>query len=547
MLRSLIRSRAILPVALFVVCIVSSGFEPAFAALRHGRLPLGDGSPAGFSILGETLFDCGTYKGNESEHAWRKALNDRVQNEVRTGKRPVQMGLDYVYNDVWIVEDDGTLTYSGVNAFDTPNQTFECTPNGGGVYTVANITYNFDATLGTIVATGDDGAVLVNLPFSFPLGGTNWNQMYVGGNGGVAFGGLLNPTGFFDNGDFFSPTTKITPYHMDLNPAAGGGVYVKSEATKYTVTWNNVPEYGTAKLNTIQLVLYPSGVFRMTYGAIASTTQSGGSPIAMGFHPGGTPPLEAISYSAGLPHVSAAGAGVYEEYYSFATPAVNEVALFQRFYQQFPDEFFQLVFFTTFSQTMGGFANESNISNDVTGIGLTIFDNSGLYGSNGVLESRCNMNRLAAWPLDPTNRFFGKGNNFLTIMGQEAGHRWGAFTYFNAGGGPSNLILGRDDAHWSYYVDVDHSSLEGGNWQLVSGNTYTCPTTIDYFSQLDEYTFGLRTPTEVKDFFYLSSASNNLYSARAVGTPHHRRQCDRDPHAGDGGEHHRPGRRAHAH
>jgi hypothetical protein len=168
---------------------------------------------------------------------------------------------------------------------------------------------------------------------------------------------------------------------------------------------------------------------------------------------------------------------------------------------------------------MGGFANESNISNDVTGIGLSIFDASNLYGSNGVLESRCNMNRLAVWPLDPTNRFFGKGNNFLTIMAQEAGHRWGAFTYFDAGGGASNLILGRSDAHWSYYVDVDHSSLEGGNWQLVSGSTYTCPTTIDYFSQLDEYTFGLRTAEEVKDFYYISSPSNNTVSARSVGTP----------------------------
>ena len=59
-------------------------------------------------------------------------------------------------------------------------------------------------------------------------------------------------------------------------------------------------------------------------------------------------------------------------------------------------EFFQLVFFPNFAQTMNGFANELNIKNDVTGIGLPIFDSSSQYGSNGVLESRCNMNRLAA-------------------------------------------------------------------------------------------------------------------------------------------------------
>jgi hypothetical protein len=493
--------------------------QPAFAERRPGVPMPGDGSPRGVNIIGETEFDCGTYKGNEVEHAWRSAVNDRVQKEVRTGKRIKQMPLDYVYNDVWIIEDDGTLTFSGTNSFDTPNSTFDVDNMGGGVYDIAAVGYSFDATLGSQIFPGDDGAILVNMLFSFPYGGSNWSQMYVGANGGVAFGAALNPSGFYDDSDFYSGTPKITPYHMDLNPAAGGQVYVKSEATKYTVTWNAVPEYGTAKLNTIQLVLYDTGDFRLTYGGITSTLQSGGTPITAGFHPGGAPPLEVISYSAGLPHTTAAGAGAYENYYNYASPLVNEVALFQRFYQQFPDDFFQLNFFTNFSQTMAGFANELNISNDVTGIGLNIFDSSTQYGSNGVLESRCNMNQLNVWPIDPTVRFFSKGNNFLTIMAQEAGHRWGAFTYFDSGGGPSNLILGRSDAHWSYYTDVDHSSLEGGNWVPVSGSNYSCPTQVDYFSQLDEYLFGLRTADEVKDFYYISSVANNSVSARSVGTP----------------------------
>lgn len=519
MLRAKPHFRAPISIAFAVLSVLAVCAGPVSAAPRHERPPLTDGSPKGVNLLGETVFDCGTYKGNESEHVWRRALNDRVQTEVRKGERPVAFPLDYVYNDVWIIEDDGTLTFSGTNAFDTPAKTFEFTPTGGGVYNIAEVTYAYDATLGTAIFPGDDGAVLTNLQFNFSFGGGNWNQMYVSGNGGVAFGGQLNPSGYFDNADFFNSTPKITPYHMDLNPAQAGGVYVKSEATKITVTWSGVPEYGTSTFNTFQLVLYNTGVFRFTYLGIGSTTQSGGTPITMGFHPGGNPSLEYLSYSAGLPHVTGAGAGAYEDYYSYANPLVNEVALFQRFYQQYPDDFFQLVFFTNFAQTMGGFANEQNIANDVTGIGLPIFDSSTQYGSNGVLESRCNMNQLNAWAIDPTNRFFSKGNNFLTIMGQEAGHRWGAFTLFDDGFGGSNLILGRSDAHWSYYTDVDHSSLEGGNWELVSGSNYTCPTQVDYFSELDEYLFGLRLPEEVKDFFYLSSASNNTSTARSVGTP----------------------------
>ncbi|MCI0452805.1 MAG: hypothetical protein L0Z51_10525, partial [Candidatus Latescibacteria bacterium] len=502
------RQTAVNFVLLAGLVFVFLGATTARAALRHGRPPMSAGEPKGVNLLGETEFDCGTYKGNEVEHAWRRAVNERIQKEAVVGERIVQGGLDYVYDDVWIIEDDGTLTFSGTNAFDTNLKTFQFTPPGGGVYDVTNPAFSYDAVLGSAIAPGDDGAIFVSLPFSFAFGGGNWTQMYVGANGILSFGAHPNPSGFYDPADFYSTTPKIAGYYMDLNPAAGGSVNTKSEATKYTVTWSAVPEYGTANLNTIQIVLYPSGSFTLTYNGITSTTA--GSPIVLGFHPGGTPPLESISFSAGLPHTSGAGAAVYEEYFSYVNPLVNEVALMQRFYSQFPDEFFQLVFFTNFPQTMAGFANELNIKNDVTGIGLGIFDSSGQYGSNGVLESRCNMNQLSVWNADPYVRFFSKGNNFVTIMGQEAGHRWGAFTYFDSGGGPSNLILGRSDAHWSYYVDVDHSSLEGGNWVSTGGSNYQCPTQIDFFSQVDEYTFGLRTPNEVKDFFYISSPSNNL-------------------------------------
>ncbi len=509
-----LRSIARLVSALSLLAI---GAVPAGAALRHGRPAPSSGETKGVTLLGESVFECGTYKGNEVEHAWRKAVDDRVQRDVQAGRRIVQGGLDYVFDDVWIIEDDGSLTFSGTNAFDTNLKTFLFAPAGGGVYNVTNAAFSYDGLLGAPVFPGDDGAVLISLAFSFPYAGSNWNQIYISGNGLISFGANPNPSGFYDPADFYSPTPKIAGYYMDLDPSSGGTVGSKSESTKHTITWSAVPEFGTGELNTVQIVLYSSGNFTLTYNGITSTTA--GSPIVIGMHPGGSPPQETISFSSELPYVSGAGAAVYEEYFSYVNPLVNEVSLLQRFYSQFPDDFFQLVFFTNFTQTMGGFANELNIKNDVTGIGLDIFDSSSQYGSNGILESRCNMNRLAAWHADPYFRFFSKGNNFLTIMGQEAGHRWGAFTYLDNGGGPSNLILGRSDAHWSYYVDVDHSSLEGGNWVSTGGLNYQCPTTIDFFSELDEYTFGLRTPDEVKDFFYISSPSNNLPANRSVGTP----------------------------
>jgi len=464
-----------------------------------------------YTPLGETVFDCGTYKGNESEIKGMQLLHAANQKRIAQKTKTITTGLDYVFDNVWVIEDDGTLTLSGTNAFDTDHQTHKYTKSGTA-YTITSQTFSYDATLGSLVATGDDGAVLVNLPFAFPYAGTTYTQMYVSGNGAVSFGAQVNPNGFFDPNDFQSSTPKITPYYLDLDETANGDIRVRSEATKYTVSWINVFEYGNPASNTFQLVLFPNGDFTITYNGLGSNVNS-----LTGFHPGGSATLEEINYSL-LPHTSAAGAAVFEQFYSYANPLVDETALFERFYSHYADDFFQLVFFTNFTQTMAGFANELNIKNDVTGIGLNIFDSSASYGSSSVLESRCNMSNIDVWASpDPAARVFGKGNNFLTIMGQEAGHRWGAFVTY--GPSHSNLILGRSDAHWSYYADIDHSSLEGGDWVSTGGSNYTCPTTIDYFSEIDEYLFGMRTPNEVKDFFYISSASNNQVSARSVGTP----------------------------
>jgi hypothetical protein len=374
----------------------------------------------------------------------------------------------------------------------------------------------------------DDGNSLRTLAFTFSYFGTDWTSVYVSSNGAIAFGAVINPSGFFDSDDFFSSVPKILPYFLDLLPQGTTDVFFKSEATKATITWSDVREYGTTNANRFQLVLYDDDSFDITYNGITSTLAANGIPITVGVHPGGTPTLDLISLTSDVPYVGGNLVGFYEQYYNIVNPRVNEVALVHRFYQNFPDVYFQILFFTNFVQTMSGFANELNIKNDVQGIGLGTFDNSALWGSSGVLESRCNMNRLDAWPSLPTTRFGGAANNFLTITGQEAGHRWGAFICFDdpnqtvndpGCGSFSSLLLGRSYAHWSYFADVDHSSLEGGNWQYVSGNLFTTPTWIDYFGDIDEYIMGLRTPQEVTTAFYVSSPSNDLIQNRDDGTP----------------------------
>jgi len=105
-------------------------------------------------------------------------------------------------------------------------------------------------------------------------------------------------------------------------------------------------------------------------------------------------------------------------------------------------------------------------------------------------------------------------------MGQESGHRWLSFLRFDKGSGVSNLLLGRGNTHWSTFLGFELSStVDGGNeWVEIAPNTFENKSFVDYFSNLDQYAMGFRTPEEVPPFFYISSAANNTVAARFPGT-----------------------------
>lgn len=517
MLRSVF-ARAAFAVLFFAALPVS----PGQAATHANRPPLNQGDLKTASSLAD--FDCGTYGGNEQQNramiARYKATKRRLES-LRIGT--ITPPMSFINDDVWVVEDDGTLINSANNPFDIDFSSLQFTPSGSA-YTVTHPGLAWDATYGAALGLGDDAAVNVGISHTFPFYGVNWNDIWVNSNGAISFGGLMNTSGFFDDADFFNAIPKIAAYYMDLDPSAGGTVYFKTDLLKTTITWVGISEWGQSSPNTFQVVLQNTGTITISFNNIGTVSQSSGLPIAVGVHPGGGPPLDLIDYNVDTPYAGAGGHGIYEEYLQLTNPRVQEVALINEFYNNFPDEFFQISFFTNWTQTMAGFANELNIMNSAQGIGLSIFDNSASWGSAGVLESRCNMNRLAAWPSsDPAFRFTGSQNSFLTIMGQESGHRWGAFVNFlDQSMMVSNLILGRSDAHWSHYADVDHSSLEGGDYNFLAPGTpasWVVPTMIDHYSDIDQYTFGIRTPEEVKDFYYVSSATNNLVQNRSLAPP----------------------------
>ncbi|HKQ97022.1 MAG TPA: pre-peptidase C-terminal domain-containing protein [Candidatus Polarisedimenticolia bacterium] len=160
----------------------------------------------------------------------------------------------------YAVPADGTY-YIAVTAF--PDFGFTGAGGSGGRFVMHASSVN-----GIVLFPGDDGSVLVPLPFDFPFNGTMWPAVFVNGNGNLTFG-----TG---NSDFTESTAellsgppRIAPLWDDLNPGAGGNVVVTQTASSWTVEYQGVPEFGTTNSNTFSVTLHAGGQIDFHFGTTA--------------------------------------------------------------------------------------------------------------------------------------------------------------------------------------------------------------------------------------------------------------------------------------
>ena len=94
-------------------------------------------------------------------------------------------------------------------------------------------------------------------------------------------------------------------------------------------------------------------------------------------------------------------------------------------------------------------------------------------------------------------------------MGQESGHRWLAFLKFRDHNGQvSEELLGRDQAHWSFFMDSDASVMEGNDIEDLGGGSFRTVATVQRYSALDQYAMGLVTESQVPEFFYVENPTN---------------------------------------
>lgn len=493
--------------------------------------------------------------------------------------------------NVAVVVDNGKIFVQPKpgNPFDLGTPTnIEWTRVDADTFSAAFAAAAFDPTIGSALSLGDDDTTEVALPFTFPFLGAGYNSVHVNSDGNVSFGAGDSASSPRDAARLVGGPPRIAPFLNDLNVEDGGSISASVRPTEVVVTWKDVPEFGIANKNTFQLKLNSSGNIIFAYHGVDA--DFGVIGVAEGNDEG---PINEIDLTAALPATKDAGA-IFEE---FSAPVLvkqmNVIEAAKEFYKTHPDKYDFLVMFEDSITDIGfgAFAFHLGLKNQTSGFGRPVFDNSALAGSSGELESILQMNRIGLyWPdanklenppikkfrftasvpgatldgppgADQTSRrarwmgtlngdFGAYGsytlglNSAMSIMGQEAGHRWLSFTRFQHPTDPDPFatfdLLGRGNAHWSFFFNVAvppsqfggdprASSAEGNAIVDLGAAAGPCARPgqtrflternelIDGYTKLDQYLMGLVPDSQVGPLWYVDNPSSRASGASLEG------------------------------
>ena len=438
-------------------------------------------------------------------------------------------------------------------------------PTGDG-FSVAFADASTDPVPGPVLPLGDDDTEEVALPFAFPFLGRAYMSVFVNSDGNLTFGaGDGTSPQARDAAGLLSGPPRIAPLYADLDPSAAGSVHADPRADSVVITWQGVPEWGETNTNSFQLTLTATGAIRLAYQRVDA--RYGVIGVAEGASEG---PVNLVDFTVDVPASYSAGAILEEFGPAQPLPFFNANQAARAFYRTHSDRYDFLAVFTDVPADLGGgaWAFHSAVQNATLGIGRPLFDRSATVGSAGELESILALNNIHLyWPtargmLDPPIRtrpaipvaegiFFDRfrlfgtddglfGRNFgvltlglnsaMSLMGQEVGHRWLAYTRFvhpQTGVGPdSSDLLGRGNAHWSFFHNVAvpagqfageprASSAEGNAIRDLGPTAGPCAVPgqtrfssepeelIDGYTRLDQYLMGVRTAASVEPFWYV--------------------------------------------
>ena len=411
-----------------------------------------------------------------------------------TGSSAVRSG------DIAVLTDDGSLVVAA-NPFDLGGASFRFDPSGRGGYEVRRSTGGFRPDLGRRLRLADDDTSEEALASSFPFYGAARASVFVNSDGSLTFGEGDVATSARSLGRVLTGAPRVAPFFADLDPSAGGGVFVSAAADAFTVTWCAVPDFDATGRVTAQASLLPGGSVEIRIDAATTLKDA-----VVALSPGRTDAFVSVDLSAVAGSADGAAAAVGERF--AAEASLDLVGASRRFYAEFADNYDQLLLWTDTRVTESGtFAFETTIQNAISGIGQEQASFSSAYGSGGRLSSLVVMDDLGKYPADPTERANGE-NTTLSLVAHETGHRWGATLRFrDAAGAASEAWLGRQSAHWSFYCDSDASVLEGNDIEDQGGGSFRTVATGQRYSPFDLYAMGLLAESDVPPTFYVDGPS----------------------------------------
>ena len=453
----------------------------------------------------------GRTKGDVRDALWTnrasQARRAREANERRSA--PVVPAATEDIGDLAVIEDDGSIFLSA-NAFDLANTGLRFRPSAGG-YEVTRIDAAFRASVGSRLTLGDDDTTRVALPASLGFFG-GVTEAFVNSDGNITFGASDNASTSRSIGRFLNGAPRVAAFFADLDPSTGGRVFAQADASALTVTWCSVPGFDSPNTVSVQATVQADGVVEVKFGDVSLRK------AVVGVSPGSTQVFAPVDLTSTGP--TAGGAGAVGERFSDSAEA-DLVAAAQRFYRSHPDIYDQLVFWGGARLIPLGeaFAQEFTVANEIQGIGVPTGGSPRDFGSAARLQSVVNMDRIVKYPVSPTQKFLGE-DTVLSLLGQESGHRWLAFVEFlDADRRRSTEFLGRDDAHWSFFLDSDASVMEGNDIEALGGGAFRTVGAVQRFSRLDQYLMGLVPPEQVPPFFYVQSPVNVVPSREREASP----------------------------
>ena len=441
---------------------------------------------------------------------WRSALASRAGNRAA----PALDAISQDIGDIAVIEDDGTLLLPR-NNFDVRNVGLRFERNASGGYDVTTTTATFRSALGRRLTLDDDATSRETIPFAFSYYGRSFTSVFVNSDGNLTFDEADTATTERGFARLLGGPPRVAPFFADLDPSTRGRVFVDAASDAFTVTYCGVPPFSSEATSTlattVQASLFPNGTIDVKFGPDVTATDG-----LVALSPGRGATFTPVDLSGG--GRLAGGASAVGERFS-ATAELDTAQTARRFFASHADRFDQLVFFTDTTVVTDAFAFESTVKNAITGLGSSPLNQSADFGSGGTLESVMVMDRAAKYGDDPNAKILGE-NSALAVIAHETGHRWlTQFTFNDGRGGTSDAMLGRQRAHWSFFMDSDASVMEGNDIEDLGGGNFRTIAAVQRYSLLDLYGMGLVGAADVPPVFYVESPTSVSPNASRESAP----------------------------